>query len=158
MNQIELPRAASAAQIATRVRRSLELGEFAHAHAAISAPAFVGLSIVCVCAMAVATVLGAHDCRAKPIPLVPGHDAEVSIAVPARTACMIRVQTGGATLDDLSVTVPPAHGVLAPRGRTGVIYQPDRRFRGDDAFAFSLQGAADSGPVSSAIRVRVTVK
>ena len=158
MNQIDLQPAATAAQIATRVRRRIELGEFAQSQTAVSGWTFVGLSIVSMCAMAIATVLGAHDCRVKPIPLVPGHDADVSIAVPARTACTIRVQVGGATLDDLSIIAPPAHGALAPRGRTGVIYRPDRGFRGDDAFAFALHGATDSAPVSSAIRVQVTVK
>jgi hypothetical protein len=158
MNQIDLQPAATAAQIATRVRRSVELGEFAQAHTTISGSTFVGLSIVSVCAMAIATVLGSHDCRVKPIPLLPGQDADVSIVVPARTACTIRVAAGGATLDDLTVIAPPAHGALTPRGRTGVIYRPERGFRGEDAFVFSLAGATDWARISSAIRVQVTVK
>jgi hypothetical protein len=161
MNQIDLQQAASAAQIATRVRRSLELGEaaseLADARSAISGAAFVGLSILCVCAMVVASVLSVHDCRVKPIALVPGVDANVSILVPPRTPCTIVVQSGNAALRDLLVTVPPVHGTLTPRGRTGVIYQPNRGFRGDDAFAFSLQGSANVAGASALIRVRATV-
>src|SRR5262245_4504007 len=157
MNRVSSRQAAPAAQIAARVRRSLDLGEFALARPAISASAFVGLSMACVVAMAVASVLSAHDCRVKPISLVSGRDAELAITVPARTSCTIQVQSGSAMLAELAVTRPPAHGILAPRGRTGVIYHPDRGFRGDDAFAFSLQGTADDVPASSAIRVRATV-
>jgi hypothetical protein len=157
MNRMISRQAAPAAQIAARVRRSLDLGEFALVRPAVSASAFVGMSILCVGAMVVASVLSAHDCRVKPIPLTLGRDAEVAIAVPAKTPCTVQVQAGSATLDDLVVTAPPAHGVLTPRGRTGVIYRPDRGFRGDDGFVFSLQGTVDATRTSSAIRVRASV-
>src|SRR5262245_52495296 len=112
MNRMNARQAAPAAQIAARVRRSLDLGEFALAPPAISRSAFVGWSIVCVSAMVVASVLSAHDCRVKPIAFTPGLDAEVAVAVPAKTPCTIQVQPVRATLDDLVITEPPAHGAL----------------------------------------------
>src|SRR5262245_8921222 len=157
MNRMISRQAASAAQTAARVRRSLDLGEFALARPVISASAFVGLSIVCVCAMVVASVLSAQDCRVKPIALTPGLDADLAITVPGKTPCTIQVQSGSASLDDIVVTEPPAHGVLMPRGRTGVIYQPERGFRGQDTFVFSLQGIVGTERTSSAIHVRATV-
>jgi hypothetical protein len=157
MNRMSSRQPAPAAQVAAQVRRSLDLGEFALARPAVPASAFVGLSIVCVGAMVAASVLSAHDCRVKPIPLTLGRDAEVAITVPAKTSCTIQVHSGSAMVDDLVVTAPPAHGVLTPRGRTGVVYRPDRGFRGDDAFVFSLQGTMDSARIGSTIHVQATV-
>ena len=157
MNRTTSQHAAPAAQIAAQVRRSLDLGEFALARPAVSASAFMGLSMVCVAAMAVATALSANECRVKPIALAPGQVTDVVIAVPARTPCTMQVRLGSAMVDELAVTVPPSHGALTPRGRTGVIYRPDRGFRGEDTFVFSLQGTVNFIQTRSESRVRATV-
>ena len=161
MNQTHLQEATSAARVATRVRRSLELGEgvaeAVDARQVIPAAGFIGLSLLCVGAMVLAGVLSSHDCRAKPIPLALGLDAEASIAVPANTPCTILVQAGSTALDSITIDAPPERGTLTPRGRTGVVYRPQRGFKGEDAFAFSLHGRPSSVRETSIIRVRSSV-
>ena len=55
-------------------------------------------------------------------------------------------------LDGLSIDAAPQYGTLSPRGRTGVIYRPDRAFTGNDTFVFSLHGRS-----SSTVRIRASV-
>jgi len=161
MNQTHLQEAPSAARIATRVRRSLELGESASgaadARQVNAASGFIGFSILCVVAMVLAGALSSHDCRAKPIPLALGLDAEASIAMPANSPCTILVWAGSTALDGITIDAPPERGTLTPRGRTGVVYRPHRGFKGDDAFAFSLHGRSSSVRETSIIRVRASI-
>jgi hypothetical protein len=60
--------------------------------------------------------------------------------------------------DPACIHVPPRYGELAPRGRTGVFYRPDPKFKGEDSFAFALRGGPSSSHAKSVIRVQVTVK
>ena len=99
---------------------------------------FVGLSALCVVAMVVVGALSARGCRVAPIPLTPGAGTELAIAIPADTPCTILIPAGSAILDDITVDTPPQHGTLTARGRAGTVYRPNRGFKGDDAFAFSL--------------------
>jgi hypothetical protein len=161
MTQAFVKDRATAAQIAARVR-SLELGEAAAAVAwprrlIPGAAGFVGLSLLCACAMMLAGALSAHDCRVRPIPLTLGSDADISIAVPGRTPCTILVRAGDAVLDEVAITAPPGRGTLAARGRTGVTYRPSPGFKGDDSFAFSLRGRSSAVTGTSTIRVRARI-
>jgi hypothetical protein len=104
------------------------------------------------------TTAGARDCRLKPIPLVLGVDMQVSATVQSGAPCSIRARTGSAWVEGLSIDSPPRHGELAPRGRTGVFYRPDPKFKGEDSFAFALRGGPRSSRATSVIRVRVTVE
>ena len=160
MNQLGLPYPSAAATIASRVRRSLELGEsFGLAHTRLL-PAwwFVGLSALCVCAMIVVGALSAGGCRVAPIPLTPGAGTELSIAVPGDTSCTILVPAGSANLDDITIDSPPHHGTLTARGRTGTVYRPNRGFKGEDAFSFSLNARAGAVRESSTIHVQAIIK
>ncbi len=156
MNRIELQGAFPVAQIAARLRRSfdLEAGASAVAHGWPAVPAswFVGLSILCVLALAAAGALSSRDCRVEPVVLEGGLDHDVSISVPTGRPCPILVRVGNVTLDGLSIDEAPQYGTLTPRGRTGVVYRPDRAFSGDDTFVFSLHGRS-----SSTVRVRASV-
>ena len=107
--------------------------------------------------MILAGALSARDCRAKPIPLALGLDAEASIAMPANTPCTILVRLGSVALDGITIDAPPERGTLTPRGRTGVVYRPHRDFKGDDTFAFSLHGRSSSVRETSIIRVRASI-
>ena len=161
MTQIELPEAVSGTRVASRVLRSLQLGEPASdvmdSRPTAVAWCFVGLSGLCVLAMVSAGILGAHDCRVAPIPLALGHQTEVSIALPANTPCTILVQGGSAILDNLRIDVPPHRGTLTPRGRTGVVYRPRAGFKGADTFDFSLRGGSRATYETATIRVRASI-
>jgi hypothetical protein len=134
----------SATRTASRVHRSLELGEppseLMDARPTLPAWCFIALSILCAAAMVWASMLGARGCHVEPI--APGRASDVSIALPANTPCTILVRTGNAVLDDIMVHAPPEHGTLMSRGRTGVVYRPAPGFKGSDSFAFSLRGPA----------------
>ena len=162
MTQMQLPYPAAAAEIAARVRRSLELGgnlsALAHARPLLPAWCFVGLSALCVVAMLVVGGLSARGCRVAPIPLTPGTGTELTITIPADTPCTILIPAGSATLDDITVDVPPQHGTLTARGRTGTVYRPHRGFKGDDEFAFSLNARSGAVLESTMIRVQASIK
>jgi Bacterial Ig domain len=161
MNQMQLQFPAAAGQIAARVRRSLELGErLSAARGRPLAPAWclVGLSALCVVAMVAAGALSARGCRVAPIPLTLGAGTELSVTIPADTPCTILIPAGSATLDDITVDAPPQHGTLTARGRTGTVYRPNRGFKGEDEFAFSLNARSGAGRESSIIRVQASIK
>jgi hypothetical protein len=161
MTQIELPKADSAARVASRALRSLQFGdpasEVADSRPTAVAWCFVGLSGLCVLAMVSAGLLGSHDCRVAPIPLTLGLQTEVSLALPANTPCTILVQSGSASLDGLRIDIPPERGTLTPRGRTGVVYRPRPGFKGADAFDFSLSGRSHAAYETATIRVRANI-
>src|SRR5262245_33121598 len=102
MTQIELSEANSAMRVASRVLRSLEFGEPAselmEARPTTVVWCFLALSGLCVAAMVCAGILGSHDCRVAPIPLAPGHNTEITVALPADTPCTILVQGGSTPL------------------------------------------------------------
>jgi hypothetical protein len=149
----------SATRTASRVHRSLELGEPASelmdTRPALSAWCFVALSILCVAAMVWASMLGARGCHVEPI--APGRASDVSIKLPANTPCTILVRTGNAVLDDIVVHAPPKHGTLTSRGRTGVVYRPAPGFKGSDSFIFSLQRRPNSVPETTVVHVRAVI-
>ncbi len=156
MHQISLQEAFPVAQIAARLRRPFDLGadpdEAAQSGRAAPAWRFVGLSILCVLAMAVAGTLSSRGCRVEPVTLGAGIGRDISIAVPADTPCTILVRPGSATLVGFTVDVPPQRGTVTPRGRTGVVYRPNRGYTGDDGFTFSLHGRS-----SAIVRVRARI-
>lgn len=69
-------------------------------------------------------------CQTRPIPFVPGASTDASVAMRAGRACTISVEIGSAIIRAVSIETNPAHGKLMLRGRTGVIYVPDRDFKG----------------------------
>ena len=162
MNEMQLQYPSAAAEIAARARRSLELGKglsaLARARPLLPAWCFVGLSALCVVAMVVVGALSARGCRVAPIPLTLGAGTELAIAIPADTPCTILIPAGGATLDEITVDTPPQHGTLTARGRTGTVYRPNRGFKGDDAFAFSLNARSGAVRESSIVRVQASIK
>jgi hypothetical protein len=119
---------------------------------------FWGVLLAPALAMGWATTGAARDCHVKPIPLVLGQDTQVTAAVPRGVSCSMRVRPGNAMVEDLRIDAPPHHGELAPRGRTGVYYRPDRKFKGEDSFAFALRGGSSAARATSVVRVLVTVK
>jgi hypothetical protein len=107
--------------------------------------------------MVSASALGSRDCHTKPVPLAIGHDADVSITLPANTPCTILVRTGGISVDDIAIHAPPERGTLISRARTGVVYRPLPGFKGNDSFSFSLRGGVDAIRRTSVVRVRAVV-
>lgn len=101
---------------------------------------------------------GARPCRTEPAGLTPGANLEVRMTVSHNAACAIWTKAEAVAFDEFHVTVPPKHGSVAPRGRTGVSYRPAPQFTGEDLFAFTLHGRLDARDNSSLVRVRVTVQ
>jgi hypothetical protein len=97
-------------------------------------------------------------CQTRPIALALGASTDASVAMRAGRACTISVETGPAVIRAVSIETNPAHGKLMLRGRTGVIYVPDRYFKGKDAFAFALDSAAGREAGTSLVRVAATVR
>ena len=161
MTQVALGDAISTA----RVRQAPEAAVVDPAAQPVPAPGRLSRWLVCglVVAPAAAIMLcsttgAARNCHLKPIALVLGLDTEISATVPSGVPCSVRTLTGEATVEDLVIHVPPRYGELAPRGRTGVFYRPDPKFKGEDSFAFALRGGPSSSHAKSVIRVQVTVK
>jgi hypothetical protein len=161
MPQANLRAIRSAAQTASRVHRWRELGPQAtgwlEGHPTLPASCFILLSLFCVAAMVSASALGSRDCRTKPVPLAIGHDADVSITLPANTPCTILVHAGDITVDDIAIHVPPERGTLTSRARTGVVYRPLPGFKGNDSFSFSLRGGVNAIRRTSVVRVHAVV-
>ena len=97
-------------------------------------------------------------CQVSPLGLVLGAETAVTMRTGSGMACTVAVQTGSAVIDDIAVTAQPGHGSIAPRGRTGVIYRPQARYRGEDSFELALHGRSGMGEDVAIVRVRVTVK
>ena len=97
-------------------------------------------------------------CQAAPLPLRLGTETAVQMAVSPGMACTLAVPVTTASLDDVVVTMPPAHGAVTPRGRSGIVYRAKPAFSGDDAFAFALSGHSESGAGTMTVLVNVTVR
>jgi hypothetical protein len=97
-------------------------------------------------------------CQTRPIAIALGASTDASIAMQAGRACTISVEIGPAVIRAVSIETHPAHGKLMLRGRNGIVYVPDRDFKGKDVFAFTLDSATgrDAGP--ALVRVAATVK
>jgi hypothetical protein len=165
MNQLTLRKAAATAKVHSGLP---SIPTFTEPLTPPAAPAFApgkmlkwllgGILLAPAATMVWATTGAARDCHLKPITLVLGADTQISATVPRGMPCSIRALTGSAMVEDLTIDSPPQHGELTPRGRTGVFYRPDPKFKGEDFFAFGLRGGPSSSRATSIIRVRVTVK
>jgi hypothetical protein len=78
--------------------------------------------------------------------------------VSRNAACAIWAKAVSIPIDDMTITMTPQHGTLAPRGRTGVTYRPSHGFIGNDFFALALRKKPDGRDETSLVKVRVTVK
>jgi hypothetical protein len=97
-------------------------------------------------------------CRVSPVGLALGAETAATMQTGSGMACTVAVRTGSAVIDDITVTAQPRHGSIAPRGRTGAIYRPEPRYRGEDGFALALRGRSGTHEGVAVVRVRVTVR
>lgn len=102
--------------------------------------------------------MGPAQCRTEPGVLAFGADMNATMTVSHNAACAIWTKTGNLSISDVKIAVPPQHGTLVLRGRTGVTYRPAGQFTGNDFFAFALSGRSDARDKMSLVRVGVTVK
>jgi hypothetical protein len=105
-----------------------------------------------------AALLMPTSCQSKPVPFVAGLTFNVSVAVPAGRACTVAVAIGSVAVKSFQIESPPAHGEVVARGRTGVVYLPQPGFKGDDAFAFSIEGSSEISTGKSVVRVNAAVR
>ena len=97
-------------------------------------------------------------CRAEPVALAAGVDADATMTLRGGMACSLWVKTSTASIEQLDIIAPPSHGVVIARGRTGVIYRPARQFTGEDSFVFTLRAKSARFDRTSVVRVGVTVQ
>jgi hypothetical protein len=98
------------------------------------------------------------SCQSKPVPFVAGLTFNVSVAVPAGRACTVSVEIGSVAVKSFQIELPPAHGDVVARGRTGVVYLPQSGFKGDDTFAFSIEGTSEISSGKAVVRVNAAVR
>ena len=98
------------------------------------------------------------SCQSRPIPFAADSQSMVAISVPAGRACSVSVALGSVAVTSFKIDAQPAHGELVPRGRTGVIYIPKSNFKGEDAFAFSIEGRSEVASGTSLVRVMAAVR
>jgi hypothetical protein len=103
-------------------------------------------------------VIAVPECRATPVPLGFGREIEAKIVVSGGVPCPLSLRPVSARVDAMSIAAPPRHGVVTPRGRTGLVYRPFRGFRGEDTFSFSLHGRSGQSSGTAIVRVGVTVQ
>ena len=118
----------------------------------------VMLGAVCVLAMLWTGMVGSRDCRVQPIPLALGTVSNISITMPADTPCTVLVSAPSTAVDAIAIDTAPIHGTVTPRGRTGAIYRPAPKYRGEDSFNFSIHGHAGTASGTAIVRVRATVR
>ncbi|HKA81648.1 MAG TPA: hypothetical protein VKD43_16535 [Xanthobacteraceae bacterium] len=148
--------------------------------AAVAGGVAAGLALVILATYALSTakvtptvsvdaLLSASECETQPISIVLGQDAEATMTVTRRTRCHIAASgVSMASVEEFSIVEPPKHGIVMQRGRTGVVYQSDADYRGQDSFTFTMRGKAvdldetlsgeqPTGAIS-VVRAYVTVK
>jgi hypothetical protein len=97
------------------------------------------------------------DCRTAPRPMLLAEQVEATMTIRGRTPCLIIAQLTNDTISGLDVIRKPNNGKLTVRGRTGLIYHPDRNFRGQDYFEYAMDRSAAAGATRSMVRVHVKV-
>jgi hypothetical protein len=89
-----------------------------------------------------------------------GSDASTTMRATTGARCTMKFFLGG-SLKAIEVTERPKHGSASYNGSIGypeVAYQPSPGYKGDDAFAFSIEGQDKHRSGVSTIRVSVDVK
>jgi hypothetical protein len=110
-----------------------------------------------------ATALSASECGTLPTSIVLGQDMQATLTVSPRTPCPIVAGSTAASIEEFTIVDPPKHGTLMQRRGTGMVYQSNGNFRGQDSFAIAMRGKtfdAYEGTVdgTSVVRAHVTVK
>lgn len=107
-------------------------------------------------------LLSTPECETQPISIMLGQDAEATMTVSRRTRCQIATGLATGAIEEFNIIEPPKHGIVMQRGRTGVVYQSDGDFRGNDSFSFAMRGKSvdsyDGAGGTSVVRAFVTVK
>ena len=98
------------------------------------------------------------ECQSAPVRLALGSEATATMTTGAGAACAIVLVAPAINVADLKIVVAPQHGTATPRGRTGAIYRPDAKYRGDDSFEFVLRGRSVAEDGVAVVRVQVTVR
>ena len=101
--------------------------------------------------------LTARGCNTAPRPMLLAEQVDATMTIRGGRPCPIIAQLIADSINGLDVTTFPSNGKLTPRGRTGVIYHPDRKFRGEDYFEYAMDRSTGAGAARSVVRVHVKV-
>ncbi len=121
-------------------------------------------SVIVILAVTAATLVGAmfqshsSQCSADPAVLSAAPSTAARMFAWKGRACSLSIRSTAHSLHDIRLTRNPGHGRVSFRGNTGVIYNADRGFTGEDGFSFAV--AVDARPRSTTARydVRVSVQ
>jgi hypothetical protein len=105
----------------------------------------------------IGTNLRISDCLTSPHPIIFAPETEVTLMARRGSSCPVFVQRTVASVGGLQVLVTPHNGTLVLRGSSGVIYRPNKDFKGEDFFAFSMRTRLSNYVGTSVVRVRATV-
>jgi hypothetical protein len=98
------------------------------------------------------------ECHSVPLRLMLGTETPATMTLDAGAVCAISLTAPDATIAELKIAAAPQHGTVTARGRTGAIYRPDPRYRGEDSFDLALRGRSGGEDGIAVVRVRVTVR
>jgi hypothetical protein len=101
---------------------------------------------------------GLTECQAAPLALKLGSQVAVAMNVTSGMACTLFAQIGSASLEEPIIDMPPQHGSVSFRGRSGVMYRADPAYKGNDFFAIKLNGRSNSEPGAMKVGVSVVIR
>lgn len=79
------------------------------------------------------------------------------MTVDGHTSCPVSTKVTAISVNELKITAPAENGSVTVRGRTGVTYRPNPKFRGEDFFAFAIQSHSGRHNGTSLVRVHVII-
>lgn len=97
-----------------------------------------------------------RDCHISP-PLRIGSNTDVTMIVKHDMSCPAAVDSRISSVDQLQIVSTPQAGTVSQRGRTGLVYRPERHSGSTDFFAFKLHGKLGDHDVDTLVRVSVIV-
>jgi hypothetical protein len=97
-------------------------------------------------------------CSVQPISITMGTAQEIALETPTGRPCTVALHIGPVIVKNIKIEVEPNHGRVSLRGRTGVVYIPDPRFKGEDRFTFALHGQLEGVSGSSFVHVHAIVR
>lgn len=155
-----LPKSARLDHVQTWDGARREEKAFAPAHSPrVTLGAWIGLlAIVGALITARAFAAGPAECRTLPNATLFRPETNATMTLKAGTACSIWLRPSAAAVERIELVTPPAHGVVTPRGRTGMVYRANANFSGEDFFAFALHGRSSAYSGAGHVRVRVNVR
>lgn len=102
-------------------------------------------------------VLSPRDCRLQPHWLGPKSDDSATATSRGGAPCLISARNTNSNIEALELVTPPRNGRIDTRGKTGLIYVPNSRFKGQDVFNLKVLHKNEPDTASRIITMKVKV-